>query len=425
MQVMLAVQAPDNAENGNSRTACTNCRQSHVACSHELPCARCVRNGIEDSCHYLPRKRRTDFKKKRRQEPEAKKQKAATEENPFIPPDTTFLSNSINGSSGEALFPFASPQETESLLNATLSQLFGEEYPFPLLNTNQSQVTTELFSPSTDTIDLNIKQVHDEEEEEDRKVQEGPNEWICKLSKAINNSDGGLGWALPFDQQSLPQESAEEDPTIQFLDNDLLSDSSQTCTSAQRTPLVQHQPVNAAGTKTLRLLQEMKQKNERLEQLLRMSLHDIKTLKEREQMYQQQTQHYMRESQRSFQLFTLGPARDFDQLGLPGIAMFSLLPSQHGRIIQCNQTFQLLVGRTWQELNQGISCCQLFPKRILPLLCQKFSDMTSPNGPSSAEGELVIARPSGEEIAIKAYSHVIFGENGEPLYKVFYAFSLH
>jgi PAS domain-containing protein len=181
----------------------------------------------------------------------------------------------------------------------------------------------------------------------------------------------------------------------------------------------------STGSKTLRLLQEMKQKNERMEQLLRKSLNDVKRLKERELMYQQQAQNFIRE-ERSFQLFSLAPALDFDDHvgGMPGIAMFSLSATKNGQIIQCNQAFQTLIGRTWQELNQGISCCQLFPKRILPLLCHKFDVMASRDGPSSAEGELVIMRPSGEEVAIKAYSHVIFDEKGEALYKIFIAFAL-
>jgi len=66
----------------------------------------------------------------------------------------------------------------------------------------------------------------------------------------------------------------------------------------------------------------------------------------------------------------------------------------------------------------------MFPKRIIPLLQQRFSDICNKDGPSSAEGELIIARPTGEEIAIKAYSHVIFDDAGEPLYKMFYAFAL-
>jgi len=142
-------------------------------------------------------------------------------------------------------------------------------------------------------------------------------------------------------------------------------------------------------------------------------------------MYQQQMQSYMRDEQRSFQLFSLGPARDFDQPGtMPGIAMFSLLPAKRHQILQCNQAFQALVGRSWQELSQGFTCCQMFPQRILPLLRQRFSDICNKDGPASAEGELIVARPSGEEVAIKAYSHVIFDDAGEPLYKMFYAFML-
>lgn len=47
------------------RAACSNCRASHVACSHEVPCRRCVEHGLEASCRYLPRKKRTNFKKRK------------------------------------------------------------------------------------------------------------------------------------------------------------------------------------------------------------------------------------------------------------------------------------------------------------------------------------------------------------------------
>jgi hypothetical protein len=47
------------------RAACSNCRSSHVACSHEIPCKRCVEHGLADSCQYLPRKKRTNFKKRK------------------------------------------------------------------------------------------------------------------------------------------------------------------------------------------------------------------------------------------------------------------------------------------------------------------------------------------------------------------------
>jgi len=74
--------------------------------------------GLDDSCRYLPRKRRTDFKK-RKQEIEKKKKTSAPEsQQPMLP---------------------AMGEENEGLLNATLTQLFGEEYPFPLLDSNQSQ----------------------------------------------------------------------------------------------------------------------------------------------------------------------------------------------------------------------------------------------------------------------------------------------
>jgi len=118
------------------RAACSNCRSSHVACSHEIPCKRCVEHGLADSCQYLPRKKRTNFKKR--------KMHAIKEED-----DDDADSNS-NGSlvDSEAAIKmeemrrnppanlFEGGQPDQGLWNATLHQLFGNEYAFPLVNTN-------------------------------------------------------------------------------------------------------------------------------------------------------------------------------------------------------------------------------------------------------------------------------------------------
>jgi len=385
----------EEGQKGNNKAACTNCRQSHVACSHEMPCSRCKTLGLDDSCRYLPRKRRTDFKK-RKQEIEKKKKGPMIDDSSVLP---------------------AMAEENEGLLNATLTQLFGEEYPFPLLDSNQSPTMNNWIGTSEDAVD-----------DDDEDTNE--TDWISKLSKAIGEKSSAprsdvtehSSWPFSF---GLP-EITQGDSYLPF------SVESSHTTGLELTTAVPVQRntedrliANRTSSKTLRLLHDLKQKNDRLEQLLRNALQDIKQLKEREIHYQQQMQNYMREEQRSFQLFSLGPARDFDHPGMiPGIAMFSLLPAKRHQILQCNQTFQVLVGRSWQELSQGFTCCQMFPKRILPLLQQRFSDICNKDGPAAAEGELIIARPNGEELAIKAYSHVIFDDAGEPLYKMFYAFAL-
>jgi len=303
----------------------------------------------------------------------------------------------------------------EGLLNATLTQLFGEEYPFPLLDSNQPTMNN-WIGPSEDTLD--------EEEEENE------SDWISKLSKAIGEKGSTTrsdeteqpSWPFSFGLPEITQGDSYLPISLESVHTTGLELT--TAVPAQRNT-EDRLLANRTSSKTLRLLHDLKQKNDRLEQLLRNALQDIKQLKERELQYQQQMQNYMREEQRSFQLFSLGPARDFDHPQMmPGIAMFSVLPAKRHQILQCNQTFQTLVGRSWQELGQGFTCCQMFPKRILPLLQQRFSDICNKDGPAAAEGELIIARPTGEEIAIKAYSHVIFDDAGEPLYKMFYAFAL-
>ncbi|KAJ2717109.1 hypothetical protein H4R19_000194 [Coemansia spiralis] len=40
------------------RSACTNCKQAHLACDHERPCQRCVRTGKCDSCKDVQPKKR-------------------------------------------------------------------------------------------------------------------------------------------------------------------------------------------------------------------------------------------------------------------------------------------------------------------------------------------------------------------------------
>ena len=98
-------------------------------------------------------------------------------------------------------------------------------------------------------------------------------------------------------------------PEITQGDASFLSYSGESTTGLELTPAVTVQRniedrliANRTSSKTLRLLHDLKQKNDRLEQLLRNSLQDIKLLKERELHYQQQMQTYMREEQRSFQV---------------------------------------------------------------------------------------------------------------------------
>ena len=115
----LVDDASDASRQANTKAACTNCRQSHVACSHEMPCARCkvcaikklqlfktyriamsFQNlGLDDSCRYLPRKRRTDFKKRKQEIEKKKKKKVAPEDLVVAPTPTAVVGDDSEGSS--------------------------------------------------------------------------------------------------------------------------------------------------------------------------------------------------------------------------------------------------------------------------------------------------------------------------------------
>lgn len=43
--------------------ACSNCRSMHAACGLERPCNRCIDNGLQNSCHDIPRKKRVTRKR--------------------------------------------------------------------------------------------------------------------------------------------------------------------------------------------------------------------------------------------------------------------------------------------------------------------------------------------------------------------------
>eukprot|EP01125_Pyxidicula_operculata_P008361 TRINITY_DN280_c2_g1_i2.p1 TRINITY_DN280_c2_g1~~TRINITY_DN280_c2_g1_i2.p1 ORF type:complete len:400 (+),score=73.65 TRINITY_DN280_c2_g1_i2:155-1354(+) len=61
------------------KSACLNCRKRHVGCDKSRPCARCIKNGWEDTCVDAPRKR------SRRKEP--KKSKKGSAYSPEYPND--------------------------------------------------------------------------------------------------------------------------------------------------------------------------------------------------------------------------------------------------------------------------------------------------------------------------------------------------
>jgi hypothetical protein len=39
--------------------ACDRCREKHQSCNHELPCKRCIKANVADSCHYTPKRTRS------------------------------------------------------------------------------------------------------------------------------------------------------------------------------------------------------------------------------------------------------------------------------------------------------------------------------------------------------------------------------
>lgn len=39
--------------------ACDRCREKHQSCNHELPCKRCIKANVADTCHYTPKRTRT------------------------------------------------------------------------------------------------------------------------------------------------------------------------------------------------------------------------------------------------------------------------------------------------------------------------------------------------------------------------------
>lgn len=64
------------------KLACSNCRMSHLACSHETPCSRCVEKGMADSCVFIPKRRRRTYQQieeDKRKEREKEKKKRARE----------------------------------------------------------------------------------------------------------------------------------------------------------------------------------------------------------------------------------------------------------------------------------------------------------------------------------------------------------
>lgn len=39
--------------------ACDRCREKHQSCNHELPCKRCIKANVSDTCHYTPKRTRS------------------------------------------------------------------------------------------------------------------------------------------------------------------------------------------------------------------------------------------------------------------------------------------------------------------------------------------------------------------------------
>jgi len=353
---------PDKLADAKIKAACTNCRKSHVACSHEQPCSRCVTHGLASSCSYLPRKKRTNFKKRKRD-----------------------------------LDPHALPSEVSDVtafVDAQALSLQALDHPFA------EQTNDWLAGVLTGVQEFETAGYIKDEQED-----------------STSGSPSELGWGLA--EVSLPMAMESESSPFSSPSNDWqISEQGQVVRKTGLESL-------SISSKTFQLLSEMKEKNQRLETLLRKSLTEIKVLKERERLYEQQQMVGLQmQRQHNFKLFSLAPAKDFNHIGVPAIACFSLTEIRRGYLIQCNEAFRELVGRPWQELFDGFSCTQLFPKRFLPVLCQHFKALTSSEG-SLFEGELSILRGNGDEMSIKAYTHIIFDNLGQPLYKMFYAFALN
>eukprot|EP01090_Pellita_catalonica_P016126 TRINITY_DN4544_c0_g1_i3.p1 TRINITY_DN4544_c0_g1~~TRINITY_DN4544_c0_g1_i3.p1 ORF type:complete len:292 (-),score=47.98 TRINITY_DN4544_c0_g1_i3:53-928(-) len=187
-----------------------------------------------------------------------------------------------------------------------------------------------------------------------------------------------------------------------------------------------------------RELEEMKQKNAKLEAMLDKALNDIKALKTKDTEITPYTPWEYNNS--GFISAEINPAlispysiQSFpSEKYTPG--MYSPVPSNgsgmipctamftaKGELVQCNSAFLDLLGRQWDEVKSGFNCTKLFPKRLLPVLCKDMTQMRR-GACQAVERDIVVLHALGHEVTCRALCHFIFDESNNPIYKMLYAF---
>jgi PAS domain-containing protein len=336
---------------------------------------------------------------------------------------------------------FEGGQPDQGLWNATLHQLFGNEYAFPLVNTNvppQSQpkdyglpLLPSSVSPYT-------------VESPESSPFDADNNWLSQL---IGDSSPATSSSPTSPAEESQRSSGFSSPDTSLVHNSVMQQqrswlkNSGGMMQLGAMPTVGHSGVarmtpqapaikppspalaplspGSVSSRTVNILQEMKAKNDRLERLLRNALDDIKELKHREQLREQ----HNITMQSLVQLQNIGPADEFRK-GVPALAMFALSEERHGAILQANETFRNLVGYSFEHLaSPGFTCCKLFPERFKNKLCKDYQAIMS-GAKSSGQDDLVIMRGDAKEVPVRAFYHIIYDDVGRPLYKMFYAFPL-
>jgi len=388
------------------RAACSNCRASHVACSHEIPCSRCVKYGLADSCQYLPRKKRTNFKKRKIKE-EDDNDDEEEDEDELVDHEALRQMDELRRNPPADLFEGGQPDT--GLWNATLTQLFGNEYAFPLVNTNVRE-------PLEGDIELA------ESPEEQMAVS-----WLDKIIAAPSSFSSSSSSPVSPEERQLYLYS-ENRPSPPQLETWLASSPNTNQHSPATTGSADFHGFNQLAikpspSKEAELLQEMKAMNERLQRLLHTALEDIKALKQKERLREQHIQ--STQSRRLVQLHNIGPADELRK-GVPALAMFGLrTTNRHGGILQANEAFRNLVGYSFEQLAApSFTCCKLFPEWLRKgKLNTEYQEIMA-GTKSSGQDDLVLLRHDGSEVPVRAFFHIIYDDVGLPLYKMFYAFPL-
>jgi len=421
-----------------------------------MPCRRCHELGLEASCRYLPRKKRTNFKKRKQPDHQHGAVVKIEDDDPaFAPvdvhtkpvavthkqPPSTLVDHEaalrmeeLRRNPPSSLLETGSPGDA-GLWSETLDQLFGSEYPFPLVNTNvpaHSQPRDYGLQPS---LFLSPTEGSSPQSASSPTVTESSEDDELWLSQIIGDSSAATppttypvspthytnavvpGQVTMFGTNSSDMVQLAKMPTTGHP----LKSSNQSVSSHHRPTLPGASVLSSASvsSRTVNLLQEMKAKNERLERLLRDALADIKELKRRESM----REHEDTTLQSLIKLHNIGPADEFRR-GVPALAMIALSAERHGTIIQANESFKNLVGYSFEQLaDASFTCCKLFPQRMKAKLVQDYADIMS-GIKSSGQDDLVFLRGDGHEVPVRAFYHIIYDDRGRPLYKMFYAFPL-